>query len=244
VSFALDEQIACGSFATHSYDAVVALPTPSACALWIGEAPELSCAQTIYHKYVELHAGLARFLPLVTASTWLHTPARRPDDAVLDAVLQIAGSLDSGRVQADELYMRFLLEQLASKALTDVACMSIVQHRYNATMVVLSQMLEEHAQTRGNVMVLDLSDAAINIPASLLLLHLRSDASVLLSLQQSAEDARLRIDVHENTPANAVHIGELMRAYGGDGAKHKGWCTIPAAQREELLDKILCALNA
>jgi len=43
---------------------------------------------------------------------------------------------------------------------------------------------------------------------------------------------------------NPVHLGELMKKYGGGGHRYAAGCTIPKEVKDQALKEILAALNA
>lgn len=254
-----------GKFVVHKNDAVVDLPRPQGgCLLWIdhhrSSAPselaphehflpdKKSCPSVIWESFPERRDVLERFLPLIVAADKIDSADYAIDDLRSPtAAMRIAMSIDSGLANADDAYRLFLLEQLTQHSLEIVAGINIVAARYAAAVErqeVMLAVARERAVRHGTVLVVDLSDHERGAGLMQFLLFLEHDVSVAMFLYRG-EQERVRLSVGENMflRLNAVDIGALMRKYGGGGHKQAGGCTIPLAQKDEIIEHIVLVMN-
>jgi oligoribonuclease NrnB/cAMP/cGMP phosphodiesterase (DHH superfamily) len=207
------------------------------------DAGAKSCASLIYRHYLQQFPHLERFLPLVFAAEKIDM-CEYTDDELRNPTpaMQVALSLDT------EQYRAFLLQQLREHSLESIAALRIVQERYRSNMQAHDEFLaaiEEKSSMRGAVLVVDAQDVRFPrnniIPFLLFLQHPHANASLIVF----GSGPRLRMLVRENAAGtNTVDIGELMKQYGGGGHKAAGGCSIPAVQKEEIIDRILAVLNS
>jgi len=260
-------QLRDGLFTAHKTDAVVDLPyPPGGCGLWIDhhatsarkpapheyfDAGAKSCPSVIIALYPGASDRLSRFFSLIAAADKIDSANYTEEDLRSpNAAMQIAAGMDSGRPQRDDYYKEWLLDQLRQHSLEEVAASSLVRERFIAAQRLQEETLaalEERMTLRGNVLLVDMMGLGMARPALLpfLLYQRYPSSSVTLTVRESEEPGRLHVSAGENifNRVNRVDIGKLMQEFGGGGHKQAGGCTIPAAQRDELLDRMILVLN-
>ena len=269
VVFAEPWELQENTFTVHKTDAVVDLPYPAGgCVLWVDhhdsnalqeqkphcyfDATKKSCPSLIFevlpHERLEQFRSLLQDADKIDGAEYTREDIQSPTPA-----MQISMSINTNKKREDDLYRLFLLEQLEQHPLATVASMSIVQQRFKAKWDEHNRFLEcidEYARLHGIVLVVDLSmSAEYPKPSSFshFGLYLRyPQAAITLLITKHDTPGRLRLAVGENIfyRINNVHIGTLMKSYGGGGHKGAGGCSIPEVNKEELLEKILVALNS
>jgi oligoribonuclease NrnB/cAMP/cGMP phosphodiesterase (DHH superfamily) len=258
VAFAESWEITDGSFIAHHSDAVVDLPCPGeGCALWIDhhasnngptgpyfhlDSSRKSCASFIHSLWPD---RLQKYLPLVQAADIIDSAeyAERDIREPMPA-MQVALSLAHG----SHHYRAFLIEQLRNRGIEDVAAMRIVQEKYAGVMREHEEFLvsaEERIAVRGSVLVLD--GMGLQVPGGLLhfMLYLRYPAVAVSLIISDGGQGRARVSLGENIfmRVNNVNLGMLAREYGGGGHKAAAGCSVPLAQKDEMVDRLVTALN-
>lgn len=244
-------------FRYHKSDAVVDLPWAPDCGLWIDHhssntGPSLptnhhdptkkSCAQFIYDLYKK--HDLERFSSLVHAANKID----KADFAAIDiskpdAAIQLALSLQSGNLQADEQYANFLLQELRFRPLESVACMEIVQSRFRKSWNRMQSLVtDELVQARGKVLLIEVDSA---MPSFLhFMLYLRYPfVGVSILVKEQGDYIRLELGENIFYRVNTVDLGYLVKQYGGGGHKYAAGCIIPKSQKQEIIDRIVAVLN-
>lgn len=254
VVFAEPWEINDGTFKVQRTDALADLPY-APCALWFDhhassarplgpgmhfDAKAKSCPRVIFNLHKE---RLHKFHHLVVAADKIDSADFSQEDISNPTpAMQIALSLDT-----DE-YRRFLLDQLREHSIEHVASLRIVQERYRRKLVEQEEFLagvEERTFVRGKTLVVEAQGLAVPHPSLihfiLYLRHPQTSVSILIF----GDGPRLWLRVGENnfTRLNAVDIGAVMREYGGGGHKVAGGCTIPAAQQEEIINRLVNLFN-
>ena len=264
VLFAEPWTIEDGALRALPTDAVVDLPLPrSGCALWFDHHPtggdpagnpayhldatQPSCAGYLYRTYAPTH-DLARFAPLIREVDKIDSARFTPDDIRHPSSANRI-SITIQRKPEDDPYRHLLVEALATHSVDEVAKLPHVrerwsryEHAYAANLAATEAVLT----TRGDVLLVDYTilpgEAPETTPFDLFLHHENAQYAIRAKRDDGADRVKISVSGNPFTRPNRVHLGTLVKRYGGGGHQGAGGCGIAASEKDRVLAEMLAAL--
>lgn len=151
-----------------------------------------------------------------------------------------------GKDEAEEPYWRRLIRLVRDRALEEVLDDAEVRVRCQRILDMqerLRQQLLARAETRGNVIFLDLRDTEDLTDANRFLLYtLFPDGNVSMKVSrdpQRPDTTAISVGYNIFNPTSSVNVGELLSHYGGGGHRVVGSCRVPDADAGRAVREIL-----
>ncbi len=253
-----------GTCRVLSSDAVIDLPLPrSGCALWFDHHPtggdpagdpayhldatQPSCAGYLYRTYASTH-NLQRFAPLIRDVDKIDSARFTPEDIRHPGPANRI-SITIQRDPAEDPYRRILVEALAACSVEEVAELPQVRERwsrYERAYAANLAATEAVLTTRGDVLLVDYTglpgEPPETTPFDLFLHHETAQYAIRAKRDGDADRVKISVSGNPFTRPTRVHLGTLVKRYGGGGHQGAGGCGIAASEKDRVLAEMLAAL--
>jgi hypothetical protein len=155
-----------------------------------------------------------------------------------------------GKRTADETYWLQLIELLRDRTLDEVLGDPSVKEQSERILGLqgtLKDILQKHAQLKGNVIFIDLRGMPdISEVNRFLIYTLFPEANISLKVandSQKVERIALSVGYNIFNTTSQVNVGALMQKYGGGGHRVVGSSRVPKAEADNAIREILQAIT-
>jgi hypothetical protein len=150
-----------------------------------------------------------------------------------DPVLQLMTVIEH---KGNDGYLHAMVPRLMSEPLEEIAKGADVQEAYKpleAQQKAFIDLVKQHAEDRGSVVLVDLSEAVIDVAAKFVTYALWPESAYSVLLSRSASKCKLSIGYNPWAPIARKHnIAAICERHGGGGHPVVGAISLPAGEVE------------
>jgi len=198
-----------------------------------------------YGSCAKLIADVARLrfavdmTPLADLVSWADTidsarfPTAEAATAPDEPVLQLAAVIEH---HGDGKFLNKVAPRLLEQSLADVAQSEDIQARWapiRASRDAFVRRVEEKAQVSGRVVLVDLTDAPLDVAAKFVTYARYPDCTYSVMLSRNKQHFKLSVGYNPWSGAPRLHdISTICKRYGGGGHPAVGACSFPLSALE------------
>ncbi len=212
-----------------------------------------SAPRVIYEHCKSEHPELNEYMDILLAADKIDFARYNEEDVRHpDRWIQLGYTLDFGEKIEDDTYRMHVLNLLETQNYEKLFLDEWVQRRIKQYQINLENwrnQIRPRISHHGKALLVDLTHDE-NFPRgnNFELYIMYPDHIVTVTVYHSKhEQNHYKISCGNNIfckDKNKVHLGELMKKYGGGGHRYAAGCTIPFSEKDRVVQEVLEALNA